>query len=182
MSVPCLDTRFEHGAIVVVADGEDVVRLDGPRCEAVEIGDARSGLGPGTDALELDCVGGIGPGEQVEIRNEFRFGRANYPKVHAATVTSVEGNRIKFAPPVVGRDFENLRGSFVLRRLTTDCPQLVESARHPGQIRCTAAGDRASWEIEVSCNPTQSEILVTVVRRCDGVALIGPPLMRVDAW
>lgn len=57
-------------------------------------------------------------GASVELRNEYRFGRANYPKVHHAVITAIEENLLHISPGPPTDAFWDSRGSFIVQRNT----------------------------------------------------------------
>jgi len=105
-----------HDAQLAICAGSVAVAMVGDyNVVPVAVANARSSLAIGTKQVQVDTVQGFSVGAEISIRNEYRFGRANYPVAHSATIVDVSDSTIVFAPPVPDNRFKDARGSFLRR-------------------------------------------------------------------
>jgi len=149
----------------LVVDGCPSLRIGQVTHRAVVAGFVRSGLSPGQGSVEIHDASGLGRGDAIELRNEFRFGRGNYPKVHPASVVAIEGNRVEFHPPVSAPDFRGARGNLLLKRLPPEEPELSIEPAGSGVARGVAAGRAVEWAIEAQADRDPDRFTIRVRRR-----------------
>lgn len=104
-----------------------------------EVYNIRWPLSEGDQRMVLDRTEQLLPGDNLEIRNEFRRGLMNRPLVHPITITEVEQNTISFTPPVK-ENFCNQQ--IVSQKLCVSIRKVTTRASGLEQIKTSLMTDR----------------------------------------
>jgi len=128
--------------ILIELVGEEQIFINGVcafhvgdyHCASVAVADLRQGVRAGEINVKVSDLGRFSPGDSVELRNEFRFGRANYPKVHHAVIEAIDSHSVRISPPPSNDTFWNARGSFIVRRREDRVRMRVERSDKDGVV------------------------------------------------
>jgi hypothetical protein len=144
--------------------------------EPVAVANARSQLEPGTDTITVDSVEGFEAGCAFEIRKEYRHGRANYPLIQQVVASAIEGNAIRFSPPVADDRFikPDARANILVRRFD---PIVVDQWQAEGD---SLGGESHGVAVKITSTQLDGRYDISVEREYSTTLTVGEERLSFD--